>query len=192
MRVTSACRSAAFIASVSDDHRQSFTVDALTYAQKDRRKITIRNEFDAEFRQLFGRWDTTDSHTRIRTPVNILECVQETALYVDVVSEDVATMLWRTSSGYAHGRTWAWQATGRTREVTRDDGRVDTQGALDYQTVARMIAVVTVTIQYAVWLLNKRTGHPTYYNPVIDIQRPRQQRWRTNPTTPAPDDIDPR
>lgn len=93
-------------------------------------------------------------------------------------------MLWRTASGYAHGRTWAWQATGRTREVTRDDGCPDTQGGLDYQTLAPMIAVVTVTIQYAVWLLNKRAGNLTDYNPVVDVQRPPQQRWRP-PTAPT-------
>lgn len=88
-----------------DDHRQFFVADSLTYVQKDRRKITTPDEFDSEFSRLYQRWDTPDSHNRIRTDINIVECVEEAARQVNIVPEDVAVMFWRTASGYAHGRT---------------------------------------------------------------------------------------
>lgn len=154
-----------------DDRRNFFKAENQTYRRRHRDKLNSLQEWDDnEFKVKAARWDTAEAKGRIRQEPSFSECIAEAAEFAGAVSADMAVVFWRVASGYAHGRPWSWQVSGKFRTVEKAEGLVTSQGAIAFEPIARMIGITVLTIQYADWLIKERSGHQSELLPFMTIQ----------------------
>lgn len=115
----------------------------------------MRKEYEAAA----APWTGTAANG-IRTEINLVECVIESANLSKVVRlPRTAELSWRIAAGYAHGRPWAHLTTGKIVELGRiDEHTVQVAASINLPYVRMLATIATGTIQYADYLIHKRSG----------------------------------
>ena len=154
-----------------DDRRNFFKAERETFRPRHKDKVDHLEEWDVnEFAPRVARWETPETKNRIRQEPSFSESVAVAAEFVGAVKPNIAVIFWRVASGYAHGRPWAWQITGKFQEVEHSAGLITSKGTLDFEPVSRMIGITVLTLQYAEWLIRERMGHRSELLPFMKIK----------------------
>lgn len=145
---------------VYDDMGQYAEASKLLMRPRDRQKATPEMEkWIANFNLAAQPW-SGPSFNRIRTKVNLLECVVDSAAATAAFKPDFAALLWRMAGGYAHGRPWAsMHTTYKWEDTPAGDGQKSLVHFIDYGTVSRLLKLVVQTIQVGEWLVSNSCGH---------------------------------
>ena len=122
---------------VHEDNEQYEAATLLTHRPDKVKKKEISDHIKAtkeDFERVSSPW-VGKAHNRIRTDMNILECIQEAGRLSEVVvNPDLAVQTWRIAGGYAHGRPWAHISTGNLVELEKLDDRTSRiSGSIDFR-----------------------------------------------------------
>lgn len=143
-----------------DERYNYFKAQRLTASPAEREGLKLIEDWDTqEFTPRVTKWDSVEKPGKLRATPIFRDCVRIAAEFVQAVRPDDAELLWRVASGYAHGRAWASQETGRIRVVDAPEGQLASQSSVDFEHLSKMIGFVALTIEYADWLVKERMGH---------------------------------
>jgi len=153
-----------------DERVNYFRAQVLTVTPSERQDINLIEDWDInQFTPRVSRWDSIENPGKLRSAPIFRDCVRIAAEFVQAVRPDDAELLWRVASGYAHGRAWAIQETGKFRMVEAPPGQVGSQSTVDHEHLSKMIAFAALTIEYADWLVKERMGHVILgFDPFLD------------------------
>lgn len=143
-----------------DERSNFYQARILTVPPAERGGLQLIEDWDVqEFTPRVAAWDSGEKPGKLRAKPIFRDCVRMAAEYVQAVRPDDAELLWRVASGYAHGRAWASQETGKIRVIDVPEGQLASQSTVDHEHLCKMIAFTALTIEYADWLVKERMGH---------------------------------
>lgn len=131
----------------------------LTHHPKKAAQLAKYQQIASGFETAAAHWTGKDAN-RIRTPINMVDCITESArLSHSVGFPRTAELSWRIAAGYAHGRPWAHLTTGNLVDLgSVDELRTQFAGSINLPYVRMMTIITTGTIQYGDHLIHQRSG----------------------------------
>jgi hypothetical protein len=106
-----------------DDNAQYKQALDLSHSPEKAAQVTYYDKIVQDFEAAAAPW-TGKARNRIRTPINMVECVTESARLSHAVRlARTAELSWRIAAGYAHGSPWAHLSTGHLVDLGAVDER---------------------------------------------------------------------